>query len=60
MNPSSYKTLIELFASDLDKSVVAHLSEVWKLHGNPFIAPSQDEADYRKCLYFHCQAVVKE
>lgn len=54
----SYKTLIELFASDLDKTVNAHLSDGWKLYGNPFVAPSKElDEDY---LYFHCQAVVKE
>lgn len=58
MNPSSYKTLIELFASDLDKTVIAHLAEGWKLHGNPFVAPTKEPGeDY---LYYHCQAVVKE
>lgn len=62
MSPNAYKTLCELFNTDLDASVMKHLNEGWQLYGNPFTSECPEPVDGSgliKYLTFHCQVVVK-
>lgn len=54
----TYKTLTELFSSDLESKVSQHLNSGWELHGAPFISPVKDPDHPGMYQFFHCQVVV--